>query len=148
MIRGWVWGNGNWEVINRPLSAVGCPLIKDGMTFKFEKLEVWQLSLEYSDRIYHLATSLPTREQYNLKPQMIRAVTSISLNIAEGSTSQSDAEFARFIGMAIRSLVEVIACLHLARRRKYVDSKTFNDVYTFGEKLFAKLQALRKRLKQ
>lgn len=105
------------------------------------------MSLEYSDKIYHLANSLPAKEEYNLKLQMRKAVTSISLNIAEGSTSQSDAEFGRFVGMAVRSLVEVIACLHLARRRKYVDNEKFKEAYAFGEKLFAKLQALRKRLK-
>lgn len=105
------------------------------------------MSLEYSDRIYDLANSLPAKEEYNLKQQMRKAVTSISLNIAEGSTSQSDAEFGRFVGMAVRSLVEVIACLHLAKRRKYVGDHKFKDVYDSGEKLFAKLQALRKRLR-
>lgn len=117
------------------------------MAFKFEKLEVWQLSLEYSDKIYDLANSLPRKEEYNLKPQMMKAVTSVSLNIAEGSTSQSDAEFGRFVGMAIRSLVEIVACLHLAKRRKYIDDRKFKEIYAFGEKLFSKLQALRKRLK-
>jgi four helix bundle protein len=65
------------------------------MGFKFEKLEVWKLSLEYADKIYEIAKLLPPREEYNLKTQMIRAATSVSLNIAEGSTSQSDPEFGR-----------------------------------------------------
>ena len=116
------------------------------MVFKFEKLEVWQLSLEYSDKVYEIIKAFPTKEQYNLTSQMLRASTSISLNIAEGSTSQSDMEFHRFIGIAIRSLIEVIGCLHLAKRRKYIGDKAFDEVYTFGEKMFAKLQALKKKL--
>ncbi|MGB2769799.1 MAG: four helix bundle protein [Candidatus Zixiibacteriota bacterium] len=117
------------------------------MGFKFENLEVWQLAVEYVDRIYDISNLLPDKERHNLKSQMIRAATSVSLNIAEGSTGQTDLEFNRFLGIAIRSCVEVIACLHLAKRRGYVDEKAFSQAYEFGEKLFAKLQALRKKLK-
>ena len=56
------------------------------MGFKFEKLEVWQLTVEYVDRIYDISNLLPDKERHNLRPQMIRAATSVSLNIAEGST--------------------------------------------------------------
>ena len=73
------------------------------MPFKFEKLEVWQLALEYVDLTYDLAGRLPKSEEYNLKSQIIRAATSVALNIAEGSTSQTDAEQGRFLSMAILS---------------------------------------------
>lgn len=117
------------------------------MSFKFENLEVWKLSLEYVDKIYEIAKLLPAKEEYNLKTQLIRSVTSVNLNIAEGSTSQSDPEFARFIGLAIRSCVEVVACLHLTKRRGYIEQIVFSDAYEFSEKMFAKLQALRKKLR-
>ncbi len=74
------------------------------MPFKFERLEVWQLALDYVDLMYRISEELPPKEQYNLASQLIRAATSIALNIAEGSTSQSDAEQNRFLGMAVRSL--------------------------------------------
>jgi len=110
------------------------------MAFKFENLDVWKLSLEYSDLIYELADKLPELEKYNLKSQIIRAATSISLNIAEGSTGQSDAEQSRFLGMAIRSLIETIACQRLITRRNYVNDKFFID------KVDQKAQELAKRL--
>jgi four helix bundle protein len=94
------------------------------MTYKFEKLEVWQLSIEYVDLIYTLAEKLPRSEEFNLKSQIVRAATSISLNIAEGSTGQTDPEQARFLGMAIRSLIETVACQHLVERRNYLTDKT------------------------
>ena len=113
------------------------------MAYKFEKLEVWQLSLEYIDRIYSIAEMLPRSEEYNLKSQITRAATSISLNIAEGSTSQSDPEQARFLNMAIRSLVETVACQHVINRRKYMsDPELLRQAYQASEKLFAKLQAM------
>ena len=66
------------------------------MPFKFEKLDVWHLALDYIDVTYELAALLPKSEEYNLKSQISRAATSVALNIAEGSTSQTDAEQARF----------------------------------------------------
>jgi four helix bundle protein len=56
------------------------------MAFKFEKLEVWILSLDFLDDVYRLADLLPAEERYNLRSQWIRAATSIALNITEGST--------------------------------------------------------------
>jgi four helix bundle protein len=84
--------------------------------YKFEKLEVWQLAVEYIDLIYTLTDGLPRHEEYNLKSQIRRAATSVALNIAEGSTGQTDAEQARFLGLALRSLLETVACQHLARK--------------------------------
>jgi len=117
------------------------------MAYKFERLEVWQLALEYADAIYAIGEQLPRSEEYNLKSQIVRAATSIALNIAEGSTSQSDAEQARFLGFAIRSLVETVACQHLINRRQYLENpETLRDAYRLSEKLFAKLYAFRSSL--
>lgn len=52
---------------------------------KFEKLEVWQLAIEYADLCYAIAEKLPDRERYNLTSQLQRASVSVALNIAEGS---------------------------------------------------------------
>jgi four helix bundle protein len=53
---------------------------------KFEKLEVWQLAIEYADLCYSLAEQMPKQEEYNLSSQLRRAAVSVALNIAEGST--------------------------------------------------------------
>ncbi len=117
------------------------------MPYKFEQLEVWQLAMEYIDAIYILAKELPPSEDYNLRSQITRAATSIALNIAEGSTGQSDAEQARFLGMAIRSLIETVACQHLIRRRHYVsDESSINLVYSKSQMLVRKLQSFRKSI--
>jgi four helix bundle protein len=117
------------------------------MSFKFEKLEVWQLSLEYSDLIYGITANLPKKEAYNLVSQMERAATSVSLNIAEGSTGQSNPEQAKFLGYAVRSLIETVACLHHIHRRKYLsDPALLRQAYRSAEALFAKLQAMRKAI--
>lgn len=55
------------------------------MSFKFEKLRIWQLSMDYAEDIYTLSENFPKTEIYNLTSQIRRAVDSIALNIAEGS---------------------------------------------------------------
>jgi len=114
--------------------------------YKFEKLEVYQMALTYTDMIYSLAEKLPRKEEYNLKSQITRAATSIVLNIAEGSTSQTNTEQRRFLTMALRSLMETVACQHLLKRRQYVDGKEISEAYEFNQVLFGKLQAFRRVL--
>lgn len=117
------------------------------MPYKFEQIEVWKLALEYLDLIYKLAENLPKSEDYNLKSQITRAATSIALNIAEGSQGQSDAEQARFLGMAIRSLVETVACQQIIQRRVYLqDGGLLKRVYDDSQMLARKLQSFRKSL--
>lgn len=118
------------------------------MPFKFENLEVWQLGLEYVDLMYELANRLPKSEEYNLKSQLTRAATSVTLNIAEGSTGQSNAEQGRFLGMAIRSLIETVACQRLIARRGYVqpDSPILADADAKSQTLAKKLHTFRKSL--
>ncbi|CAN5183289.1 hypothetical protein BH23BAC3_BH23BAC3_08050 [soil metagenome] len=117
------------------------------MEYKFEKLDVWKISLDLSDLIYDLAAELPDIERFNLQSQIIRATTSISLNIAEGSTSQSDAQQLKFLGYAIRSLIEVIACKRLIERRNYIrDMDQMMRIEDTCDKLFMKLLAFRNAL--
>ncbi len=78
--------------------------------YKFQKLQVYQMALKYVDAIYDMSEKLPQRERFNLSSQVERAGTSIVLNIAEGSTGQTDAEQNRFLGLALRSYLETIAC--------------------------------------
>ena len=117
------------------------------MAYKFENLEVWRRALDYADWIHEIAEQLPKHERYNLSDQMTRAANSIALNIAEGSTRLSDTEQDRFLRIAIRSLLETVACLHLVKRRDYLDNlDTLRDAYRDSEILFAKLQAFRSSL--
>jgi four helix bundle protein len=114
---------------------------------KFEGLEVWILAIEYTDLCYLIAENLPKQEEFNIASQLRRAAVSVALNIAEGSTGQSDAEQARFLGMALRSLIETVACQHLVYRRKYLNNAMpLREAYRASDKLAAKLQAMRRSI--
>ena len=112
------------------------------MAFKFENLKVWHLSLELTDEVDLLAKTFPQHELYSLSSQIRRAANSVSLNIVEGSTGLSNAEFKRFLRIANRSALEIVGCLYLAKRRKYVDDEKFINLYDRIETLVKTIQAL------
>lgn len=78
---------------------------------------------------------------------MKRAADSVSLNIAEGSTGQSNPEFNRFLGIALRSAIEVVGCIFLARRRGYISDDDFDKIYKMCEEILVMINALRNSLK-
>lgn len=116
------------------------------MAFKFERLIVWRRAVELSVQINSIAKKIPKDELYILTSQIKRASDSVSLNIAEGSTGQSNLEFRKFIGYAIRSNIEVVGCLHLAIRRTYITKEEFDNLYQFCEELLEMLNSLRNKL--
>lgn len=117
------------------------------MAFKFEKLSVWQKALDFSVDIHNLTRNFPKEELYILTSQIKRAADSIVLNIAEGSTGQSNAEFRQFIGYALRSAVEVVSCLYIGRNRKIIDEEDFKYLYNILEEIIKMLQGLRSSIK-
>jgi four helix bundle protein len=117
------------------------------MPFKFEQLVIWQLALELSGMVNDMCKTFPRDEIFVLTSQIKRAADSVSLNIAEGSTGQSNQEFNRFLGYALRSAIEVVSCLFLAKMRGYIDEITFKERYDFIDSLCKKIQALRNTLK-
>lgn len=116
------------------------------MAFKFEGLKVWQRSVELTAHVHELTRAFPREELYVLTSQIQRAADSIALNIAEGSTGQSNAEFKQFLGYAIRSTLEVVACLHLGERRGVVKAAGFEPLYREATEVFRMLQGLRRSL--
>lgn len=117
------------------------------MAFKFEKLEVWKKSIDLSIEIDEMTKSWPKEERYILTTQIKRACDSISLNLTEGSTGQSNPEFSRFLGYSIRSGLEVVNCLYLGRGRKIIAQNQFENFYEKLTTIIKMLQALRNTLK-
>ena len=113
------------------------------MAFRFENLKVWQKALQLSNEIDLSARLFPKIEMFSLVSQIKRAADSVVLNIAEGSTGQTVPEYKRFLGIALRSSVEVVACLFIARSRKYLSEDDFQKHYTEYEIICKMITALR-----
>lgn len=116
------------------------------MYFKFEKLEVWNLSKKLILEVYRYTESLPLDERFNLVSQARRAATSVSLNIAEGSTGLSDAEQVKFLNYSNRSLLEVVAAVLISVELQYVERGDIEDLLEHCRILSSKIQAMKKSL--
>ncbi len=99
------------------------------MPFRFEELRVWHHAADLSNEIDLLARKFPSAEKFSLATQVKRAADSVVLNIAEGSTGQTVSEFKRFLNIALRSAIEVVACLYLANKRDYINKDVYSRFY-------------------
>jgi four helix bundle protein len=117
------------------------------MKFKFENLIVWQKTMDLAEDITKMSYKFPKEEVYNLSSQIRRAADSIALNISEGSIGQTNPEFKRFIGYAIRSLAEMVTCLHKAKRREYISEQKFSKYYEDAFNLMNMLVGFKNKIK-
>lgn len=104
------------------------------------------MAIEYGENINKLSYKFPNEEMYNLSSQIRRAVDSIALNISEGSIGQSNPEFIKFMGYAIRSLAEVVTCLHKSSKRKYISIEEFNEQYEYAFNLMNMMVAFKGKI--
>lgn len=86
--------------------------------FRFQDMTIWQRAAEISDPLFDLADELEQRRLFRFAEQLRAATLSITNNIAEGSGSVSDVDFAHFLNMSRRSVFEVANILLLLGRRK------------------------------
>jgi len=105
----------------------------------FRDLKVWQKADELVLRIYRCSADFPASERFGLTSQLRRAAVSIPANIAEGCVRSSDADFARFLHIALGSASEVDYHLLLARDLKFLGAAAY-------EPLDATLQEVKRML--
>ncbi len=117
------------------------------MSFKFEKLIIWQKSMNFGETIHQLSKDFPKDEMFNLTSQIRRASDSIALNISEGSILQSKLEFKKFLGYSIRSLAEVVTCLYKSKNRNYISDEFFEKMYQESYNLMNQIIGFRNQLK-
>jgi four helix bundle protein len=116
------------------------------MAFRFEDLQVWQKALDLDDFINQLAKEFPKDELFVLTSQIKRAADSVVLNIAEGSTGQTKTVFKQFLGYSLRSAIEVVSCLFIAKKRAYIKEDKFKELYVEYEILVKMITNLRNSL--
>jgi four helix bundle protein len=88
--------------------------------FRFEQLEIWKESIKIADDLFDSADEADKKKFFKFAEQLRAAGLSISNNIAEGSGSVSDKEFASFLNLARRSVFECANILHVFERRKII----------------------------
>ena len=91
--------------------------------------------------------SFPAAERFGLTSQLRRAAVSIPANIAEGSVRSSDADFARFLHIALGSASETDYYLLLARDLTFLDGATYDRLDPDLQEIKRMLAALISRVR-
>ena len=95
----------------------------------FEDLEVFKRAYRVSLDVHRISLTFPQVEQYVLADQMRRASKSICANLAEGfgKQSASQAEFKRFINIAIGSADEMRVWIRYCLDLGYIDQSCWQQ---------------------
>ncbi len=108
----------------------------------FQDLEIYQIALDLTKKIYKLVDSFPAKEKFILSNQLLRAVLSIGANIAEGSGRFYRKEFIKFLYIARGSLMEVYHFIILAKELNYLKKKEYLPLENDINKLSVKINNL------
>ena len=111
--------------------------------FDHEKLDVYQAAIEFVVLIDKIVEHFPRGRAY-LADQLLRAGTSISLNIAEGAGEYSNNEKSRFYRMAKRSATECAGIFDICKRLEMVEEER----YVKGRELLIRIVAMLTKMAQ
>ena len=121
---------------------------EDGFVFPFEKIEIWQLSVDLADFVIDLLESFPPNKHFRVIGQMESAVSGISQNIAEGKGRQYNKEFIQFLYIAIGCLFEVLTLTEIFKRRKLFKEQETIQIRNKAKVIYRKTTALIKSLRR
>ncbi|MBP9686909.1 MAG: four helix bundle protein [Candidatus Doudnabacteria bacterium] len=97
---------------------------------RFEDIVAWQKAQELCTLLYK---NLRECKDYSFKDQLLRAVLSISNNIAEGFDRGSEKELRQFLYIAKGSAAEVRSMLYLAGNLGYLPPQTIEQAFTLTD---------------
>ena len=101
---------------------------------RFEDIQAWQEARTLVKLVYVLTSKEPFSKDFGMRDQIRRAAVSAMTNIAEGFDCESNAEFARFLGFARRSAVEVQSLLYAALDVDHIRQPEFELHYEQARK--------------
>jgi four helix bundle protein len=120
-------------------------VIRSIPVFRFKNFKVYKDAKDFSGFCRDIIDK--QIDDQGLADQIRRALNSIVLNIAEGSADNSDIEFARFLGISIRSACEVVAGFDIALHNNKIDDKLNAKIEDKAEELVKQLSGFRSSLK-
>jgi four helix bundle protein len=110
---------------------------------RFEDIVAWQKAQDYAVEIYKVFGII---KDYGFRDQICRAAVSISNNIAEGFDRSSNAEFIRFLYIALASCSEVKSMLYLAVRLDYINENKKEKLVENGAEISKIIRGLIKSM--
>jgi four helix bundle protein len=117
------------------------------MTFVFERLDVYQKSMDFIDETAALIETFPRGYGY-LGNQLARASLSIAANLAEGNGRFTKPDRRNFFTIARGSVQECIPLLELASRRGLINSAQHTDLRNRLEEISRMISGLIKGIEK
>ena len=115
----------------------------------YRKLQVYEKSYRLVVEIYRITQRLPKEELYAMTSQIRRAAASIPLNIAEGyAKRESQAEFKRYLMMALGSNAEMNVLLDLVKDLSYISKAEYDTFKSAYEEVGKMITTLTKRVEE
>ena len=115
--------------------------------FDFENLTVYQKSVVLSKDIYKATQKWPREFLFGLTDQLRRAVLSISLNIAEGS-SRTNKDFQHFLSISRGSCFECIPLIQISLELNLLTKIEYSELYNRFREIAQMLSGLRSSLRK
>jgi four helix bundle protein len=112
----------------------------------YRELEVWQLGINLTKRVYELTRTFPKHEMYSLCNQMQRAAVSVPANIAEGHARSSTKEFLYHLSVARGSLAELETMLTIAEELEYCQPLSTSAILQVCDRVSRMMAGLRHSL--
>ena len=113
----------------------------------FRQLKVWEKSHQLALAIYKETKKFPKEELYGLTSQIRRSSMSTPTNIAEGCGRNTDADFARFLQIAMGSASETEYQLILAHDLEFLSKKDYEKLHNDVEEVKRMLASLLKTIR-
>jgi four helix bundle protein len=114
--------------------------------FRFEDFEIWKDGIQVSKQLLKVANDLEEQKYYRFAEQLRAATMSITNNIAEGSGSFSDKEFAQFLNISRRSIFECVNILIILNESEMLSLDTLVPLKDKLDHLSRKITLFRKSL--
>jgi four helix bundle protein len=113
----------------------------------FRKQKVWLKAHDLALEVYRVTEAFPKSELFGLTSQIRRACVSIPANIAEGCGRDTDADFARFLQIAMGSASELEYHLLLAHDLGYFPKVAYEELSNKTAEVKQMLTSFIKKLK-
>jgi four helix bundle protein len=108
----------------------------------FRDLEVWRLSMDLVDLVIRALKQVP-REEFDLKRQIFRAVTSIPFNVAEGyRRKKRRAAYQNHVSIALGSQGELETAVEVCARNSFMTRETCREIFGITDRVGAMLNKL------
>jgi four helix bundle protein len=113
----------------------------------YQKLLVWQKSIQLVEDIYRVTKTYPDEEKFGLTSQIRRSAISIPSNIAEGRHRSSKLDYSKFLYISFASTKELQTQIEISKRLGFISNEDALTIDSQINEISKMLHAILQNLK-